>query len=108
MKTHCIFSLPLVQNEGEEGKGNGMIKGVNKQIVEINYTRDDYIEKAILIVNPSKAAMGRAELTRHAEDYMQKLLGKAKPPSRRFRRRLLLWLALGLLVLAGVLLLIFS
>lgn len=51
-----------------------MIKGVNKQIVEINCTRDEYIERAILFVNPQKAKLPRELLEKKAGDYLNTLL----------------------------------
>ena len=88
-----------------------MIKGVNKQIVEINYTRDDYIERAILFINPEKSKLPKPLLDRKAEAYMKTLLPE-KPPSRRKGRRLnrsalLLALAAGLLTALLAALLIF-
>lgn len=53
-----------------------MIKGVNKQIVEINYTKNDYIEKAILIINPSKSALSKEIISQKANDYMQTIINK--------------------------------
>ncbi len=53
-----------------------MIKGVNKQIVEINYTKNDYIEKAILIINPNKSSIPKAIISQKAEDYMQTVMSK--------------------------------
>ncbi|WMJ22258.1 hypothetical protein RBG61_09685 [Paludicola sp. MB14-C6] len=49
------------------------VKGVNKQIVEINYTRDDYVQKAILIINPDKNHLGEKILNQKAHSYMDKL-----------------------------------
>lgn len=73
-----------------------MIKGVNKQIVEINYTKDEFIEKAILIINPQKSRMPQALITQKADRYMQGLLPELKsdktsilpsssPKSRRWK-----------------------
>lgn len=60
------------------------LKGVNKQIVEINYTRNDYIEKAILIVNPQKSKQGDYLLRKKAFDYME-TLGVKKSAKRKAR-----------------------
>lgn len=49
------------------------VKGVSKQIVEINYTRDDYVQKAILIINPEKKHLGEKILAQKAQNYMEKL-----------------------------------
>lgn len=64
-----------------------MIKGVNKQIVEINCTRDEYIERAILFVNPQKAKLPRDLLEKKAGEYLNSLLpehstipNERKPP----------------------------
>lgn len=88
-----------------------MIKGVNKQIVEINYTRDDYIERAILFINPEKSKLPKPLLDRKAEDYMKTLLPEKKQSRRRPRRlnrtALLLALAAGLLTALLTALLIF-
>ncbi|MCI8406139.1 MAG: hypothetical protein HFE43_03900 [Oscillospiraceae bacterium] len=62
-----------------------MIKGVSKQIVEINYTQDDYVEKAILIINPQKSKLSRELLTQKAGDYMETLLPDVQPHRKRFR-----------------------
>lgn len=60
-----------------------MIKGVNKQIVEINYTKNDYIEKAILIINPSKSAIPKAVLSKKADDYMKTITNQKPPPKAK-------------------------
>lgn len=49
------------------------LKGVNKQIVEINYTRDDYVEKAILIINPDKRHLGQKLIKQKANAYINSL-----------------------------------
>lgn len=59
-----------------------MIKGVNKQIVEINYTKNDYIEKAILIINPNKSCLPKAIITQKADDYMKTIMNKKSDPER--------------------------
>lgn len=51
-----------------------MIKGVNKKIVEINYTKNDYIEKAILIINPSKSNSPDFLINKKVDDYMKTLI----------------------------------
>ena len=53
-----------------------MIKGVNKQIVEINYTNDEYIQKAILIINPSKSSLDETTIRQKADDYMQTVVSE--------------------------------
>lgn len=91
-----------------------MVKGVNKQIVEINYTRDEYIEKAILIINPDKSKLPQSLLSQKADNYMQTLLpdlkAPEKPKKRRFWRNPYVWgaflttgLIIGLLAILGML-----
>lgn len=54
------------------------VKGVNKQIVEINCTNDDYVEKAILILNPAKSNLPGEMLQQKADAYLQTLLPKSR------------------------------
>lgn len=58
-----------------------MIKGVNKQIVEINDTQNEYIEKAILILNPQKSRLPRQELEEKALKYINTLF-----PAKRCKK----------------------
>jgi len=45
-----------------------MVKAVNKLILEINNTENEYFEKAVLYIRPEKAAEQR--LNDKAEDYL--------------------------------------
>lgn len=56
-----------------------MIRGVNKQIVEINYTHNDYIEKAILIINPQKSTLPAPLIRQKASQYMQNVQQEVHP-----------------------------
>lgn len=47
-----------------------MIRGVNKQIIEINETQNEYFEKAILFVRPSKSDIGAGKLRAQAARIM--------------------------------------
>ena len=80
-----------------------MVKGVSKQIVEINYTENDFVEKAILILNPSKSGLSSDLLSRKAGDYLHSIL----PLPERGKQRKWRWIAAvcggaGLLAGAGV------
>lgn len=57
-----------------------MIKGVNRQVVEINETGSEYFERAIFFVKPQYYGMGEGKLREKA-----RLIAKrtAKPPSSR-------------------------
>lgn len=80
-----------------------MLKGVNKQIVEINYTKDDYIEKAILIINPDKSKLSKELINARADAYMKKILEQpqSKPvlkesvPDKKKNNRLFKLFAFG-------------
>lgn len=50
-----------------------MLKGVNKTVVEINNTDDDYIEKAILFINPEKQNSHSAIINHKARKYLNSL-----------------------------------
>lgn len=49
----------------------GMVKGVNKAIIEINLTESSLFERAILFVKPDKLPIGEKKLTRHAQEYIR-------------------------------------
>ncbi|MBQ1393731.1 MAG: hypothetical protein IIY81_09455 [Lachnospiraceae bacterium] len=69
-----------------------MIKGISRQIIEINETQNNYFERAWLVVKPEYLNVGASRLEREAEGYLKNL----KPPySMRSRKGLLLRL-LGL------------
>lgn len=53
-----------------------MIKGVNKQIIEINSTRNEYIEKAILFINPQKAQIPQRIINQKAQSYLTSSCGE--------------------------------
>lgn len=47
-----------------------MLRGVNKQIIEINSTENDFFEKAILYVRPEKADTDGEELHKKAVKFL--------------------------------------
>ena len=53
-----------------------MIKGVNKQVVEINETGNEFFEKAIFFVRPEYSAAGEGKL----RDRAQRVLNKTPAP----------------------------
>ncbi len=55
-----------------------MIKGVNKRIVEINNTQNEYFEKAILYIKPEKSSLPQRELSEEAINYLNSLGFKKK------------------------------
>lgn len=50
-----------------------MIKGVNKRIIEINNPENEYFEKAILFINPSKIEERDKLVTKNADAYFKTL-----------------------------------
>lgn len=47
-----------------------LIKGVNKSIIEINNTENDYIQKAILFVNPKFNNINETQIILKAKEYI--------------------------------------
>lgn len=76
-----------------------MIKGINKQVIEITNTGNPYYEKAWLIVKPEYATLHQNILEREA----QKLLKNTdKPSCMKLRRNFGFWaLRLGASALFG-------
>ncbi len=57
-----------------------MIKGVNKQVVEINETGNEYFEKAIFFVRPEYSCIGESKLREKAKSAIDRTSG---PPKRK-------------------------
>lgn len=93
-----------------------MLRGVNKQIVEVNNTGNRYFEKAILFVNPQYADISRHKLDVEANKYIESLgnaaSGNYKDCFRKlgkksgFRTALLFCVSAVLLILAVYILLL--
>lgn len=54
-----------------------MIKGVNKQVLEISETQNGFFEKAIFFVKPEYSGMGEGRLKESAKKEME---NAGKPP----------------------------
>lgn len=59
-----------------------MIKGVNKQVLEINETQNSFFEKAIFFVKPEYSGMGEGRLKESAEKEIE---NAGKPPAGGFK-----------------------
>lgn len=59
-----------------------MVKGVNKQIIEVVDTGNRYIKKAILFVSPDKAEYDPEFLIHQAKRYLEQT-EKGKPPKAK-------------------------
>jgi len=51
-----------------------MLKGINRRIIEINRTDNDYFEKAILFVRSDKLDFEQQLLSREANSYLRNLV----------------------------------
>ena len=52
-----------------------MVKGVNKKIIEINNTENEFFEKIILYVSPKAGAPNSAKVKRAASELVSNLSG---------------------------------
>ena len=59
-----------------------MIKGVNKQVLEICETQNGFFEKAIFFVKPEYSGMGEGRLKESAKKEIE---NAGKPPVRNYR-----------------------
>ena len=48
-----------------------MVRGVNKAVIEINDTENEFIERAILFVNPKYADRERRQIDEYAKRYLK-------------------------------------
>ncbi len=71
-----------------------MIKGVNKQVLEINETQNSFFEKAIFFVKPEYSGMSEGRLREKAKQEFNNI---GYPPSTRMRHNRIL----SYLLLAG-------
>ena len=76
-----------------------MVKGVNRQIIEINDTSNRYFERVLLFVSPEGSEMSSKELNREAKEFLLRLTPSEAPRegirTRMARRRLKHRLILG-------------
>ena len=59
-----------------------MIKGVNKQVLEISETQNGFFEKAIFFVKPEYSGMGEGRLKESARKEIE---NAGKPPIRSYK-----------------------
>lgn len=66
-----------------------MIKGINRQIIEVTQTGNNYFERAWLVIKPEYSNVGASTLDSEADRYLKNL----RPPcSMRGGRAFLFWL----------------
>ena len=82
-----------------------MIKGINRQIIELETTTSTYYEKAWLVIKPEYANLQQQLLEKEAKKMLKDL---DLPSSMKFKRNFAFWvLRLGLsAILGGVITLI--
>ena len=91
-----------------------MVKGVNRQIIEINDTGNKYIEKALLFVTPGKGNIAEYILQNKAQEYLLQFSPETRTVQslrercirKVKRKRWLLASSIGLLSLAALVLII--
>ena len=62
-----------------------MVKGVNRQIIEINDTGNRYFEKVLLFVSPRGSDLNSAQLGREAKEFLLRLT--PEPDNRESLRK---------------------
>lgn len=78
-----------------------MIKGVNRQVLEVTNTENPYFERIIFFVKPEYGEVDRAKLKKEAEELARV---NSKPPKTRRTKREIRYLIIqsGLCLGAGV------
>lgn len=79
-----------------------MIRGVNKNIIEISSTGNEQFERAILFIRPDSAGAGRDELFRRADEYLSGLTLRRHFYARGKLLPRILCIAAGALAGAGI------
>ncbi len=73
-----------------------MVKGVNRQIIEINDTNNCYFERVLLFVSPEGSDLNAHDLNREAKEFLLRLSPeqgrkdglRSRIARRRLRRRI--------------------
>ncbi len=78
-----------------------MIKGVNKQVLEIMETQNGFFEKAIFFVKPEYSGMSEGKLRESAKKEFE---NAGKPPLTKSSRRekIKTFISLGTALVAGI------
>ena len=78
-----------------------MIKGINRQVVEVKYTGNECFEKILFFVKPEYAGMSEGKIRERA-GLVTKGTATAPPPTRVSESRLSEILKLSLCLVAGI------
>lgn len=91
-----------------------MLRGVNKQIIEINSTENDFFEKAILFVRPEKTETDAEELHKRATKFLNEVstgkepaVLKSRSIMRFLKKKMFIAIALSLIITASVAVILF-
>ena len=76
-----------------------MLKGINRQVLEIHDTGTQYFEKALLFVKPEYVNLGEESLR---EKFLNAFSGSTVPVSRKSRARSLFTAVTLMLASAGI------
>ena len=60
-----------------------MIKGINKQIIEIKCTNNEYFDKVLLFVNSKNYGIPTEYLKKQAKDFSDKIIGDYMPKKKK-------------------------
>ncbi len=85
-----------------------MVKGVNKNIIEVNDTGSEIFERIVFYVSPSYASLGAKALQKASDNLSQIFIDKCGCEGlrvrvkRKKRNKLLLFCLLGTLLIGGL------
>ena len=79
-----------------------MIRGISRQIIEVQKFQNDYFERALFFVNPAFSDAERSVLEKEARRVLREMGGPGRTACRRKRGYLLLRMAAAALVGAAV------
>jgi hypothetical protein len=92
-----------------------MVKGVNRQIIEINDTGNRHFERVLLFVSAGSSELTDAELQNKAGEYLKKISPEfSKVPTlreryrRKYSRKKTLLFSLGAVIVAISAILVFN
>ena len=77
-----------------------MIKGINRQVVEVRETGNECFERILFFVKPEYAGMSEGKIRERAD--MVTKTATAPPPARAYKGRLNGYIKSAALVLAGL------
>ncbi|MDR1628804.1 MAG: hypothetical protein LBS36_01105 [Oscillospiraceae bacterium] len=78
-----------------------MIKGVNRQVLELNDTGNEYFEKAIFFVKPEYSGLGEGKLRERAKIVMKNAGNPPRTKREESSEKLLTWIKFAAVGSAG-------